>query len=216
MPFGSVNINNRLSMPTLYSKVTTEPLVEPVTLTEAKLHLKVDHTEDDSLITILIQAARETIEQKTNRSLITQTRTMKMDYFPRNYGYGYKQDWAAITLPFGPVSSITSVKYYDEDEVQQTLSSTLYWVDSNSGVPKVVVKDSWPSTYTMPNAVEIIYVAGYGSASSNVPKALKHAMYLIIGHLYENREQAGKIQHELPFGVHELIAPYVLEQSMNY
>jgi uncharacterized phiE125 gp8 family phage protein len=203
-------------MPILYSKVTTEPTVEPVLLAEAKLHLKVDHNDDDLLIDILIQAARETVEQKINRSLITQSRTMKMDYFPRNYGRGYAEDWGAIMLPYGPISSVTTVKYYDEDEVQQTMSASLYWVDSSSGLPKIVVKDSWPSSYEMPNAVEVIYVAGYGASSSYVPKALRHAMYLIIGHLYENREQVGSIMYELPFGVHELIAPYVLEQSMIY
>ena len=99
----------------IYSKVTTEPSVEPATSTEAKLHLKVDHTDDDTLITIIIQAAREIIEQYTHRSLITQSRTIKLDYFPDR----------EILIPHGPLISITSIKYYDEDEAQQTLSSTL-------------------------------------------------------------------------------------------
>ena len=194
-------------MPIIYSKVTSAPSVEPVTSTEAKLHLRVDHTTDDTLIAILIQAARETVEQHTNRSLITQTRTIKMDRFPFS---------DTISLPNAPLSSVTSVKYYDTSEVQQTLSNTLYWVDSTSNIPRIIIKDSWPSIYDMPNAVEIVYITGYGAAGSNVPQPLKQAMLLIIGHLYENREQVGDIKHELPFGADLLIAPYVLEQSMVY
>ena len=198
---------NLSNMPIIYSKVTTEPSIEPITLTEAKVHLKVDHTDEDSLITILIQGSRETIEQRTNRSLITQTRTIKLDYFP----------WSqTICLPDGPLISVTSVKYYDENLTFQTFSSSDYWVDTNSNIPRVIVKDSWPGTYAMPNAVEIIYSAGYGASGSYVPKALKQAMYLIIGHLYENREQVGDIRYDLPFGVDHLISPYVLEQKITY
>lgn len=202
-------------MPTLYSKVTTEPTSEPISLIQAKTHLHVDHDDEDQLISILIQSAREIVEQKTNRSLITQTRTMKLDYFPRYCGQGYYPEWAAIMLPNGPVTSVTSITYYDENEALQTLSSSLYWVDTSSGLPKVVIKNSWPYTYSMPNAVTVVYVAGYGLASS-VPKAITSAMYLIVGHLYENREQVGDIRYELPFGVDHLLAPYVLEQSAVY
>lgn len=194
-------------MPIIYSKVTTAPSAEPVTSTEAKLHLKVDHTTDDTLITILIQAAREAVEQHTNRSLITQTRTIKMDTFPIS---------DTISLPNGPLSSVTSVKYYDTSEVQQTLSSTLYWTDSTSNIPRIVVKTSWPAIYDMPNAVEIVYITGYGASGSSVPQPLKQAILLIIGHLYENREQVGDIKYELPFGASVLMSPYVLEQSVVY
>jgi uncharacterized phiE125 gp8 family phage protein len=68
----------------------------------------------------------------------------------------------------------------------------------------------------MPNAVEVIYSAGYGASSTNVPKAIKQAMYLIIGHLYENREQVGDIRYELPFGCNFLLSTYVLEQNVTY
>lgn len=196
-------------MQIIYSKVTTEPSVEPITSTEAKLHLRVDHTDDDTLITILIQASRETVEQLTNRSLITQSRTIKLDRFPCSN---------TIEIPYGPLISITSVKYYDADNTLQTMSSSLYEVDTFSNVPRLVLADgqSWPSTYVKTNAVEIIYSAGYGAAGSYVPKPLKQAMFLILGHLYEHREQVGESMIELPFGVQTLIAPYVLEQSVVY
>lgn len=203
-------------MPILYSKVTTEPSAEPILIADAKNHLRVDHDDEDLLINILIQSARETVEQRTNRSLITQTRTMKMDYFPLCWGRTYRAQWPAIELPYGPVSSVTSVKYYDESDVEQTYSSSNYWVDISSGIPKIVVKNSWPSTYDKPNAVEVVYVAGYGVSGSSVPSPIRNAMLLLIAHLYEHREQVGEIMHELPFGVHDFIAPYILEQNMKY
>ena len=199
-------------MPIIYSNVTSAPAVEPVTLVEAKLHLRVDHTTDDDLIDILRKAAREIVELHTNRSLITQTRVIKLDNFPY---------FDTIKLTYGPVSSLTSITYDDSDDVNQTLSSGDYWTDFTSGIARVVVKNSWPTTYDKPNAVQITYVAGYGAAGSNIPQALKQAMLLILGHLYENRQQVivsgsptGAL--EIPFGASVLMNTYVLEQSVVY
>lgn len=199
-------------MPILYSKVTTEPAVEPISLTQAKAHLHVDHTDEDDMISFIIQSARENIEQMTNRSLINQTKTLKLHYFP----VSIYNKWGEILLPCGPVSSVTSVYYYNESEANTLLSSSDYWVDTTSNIPKIIIKDSWPATFDMPNAVTITYVAGYGATGSTVPKALMSAMYLMIGHLYENREQVGDIKHELPFGMDYLLAPYILEHPINY
>lgn len=196
-----------------YSKVTVGPLVEPVDIDSiAKLDLKVDSTEEDDLIEILIQAARELVEEKTHSSLITQTRVMKLEYFPRG---------TEMTLPFGPVQSVTSIKYYDLNEDEQTLNSSEYWVDNHSGIARVIVKDTWPATYDRPNAVEVTYVCGYGSSGSSVPAALRKAILLLVGHFYENRQNVivsgsptGVI--EIPFGAEVLIAPYVREQNITY
>jgi uncharacterized phiE125 gp8 family phage protein len=199
-------------MPIQYSKVTVGPAVEPVDADSiAKLDLKVDQVEEDGLIDILIQAARELVEEKTQTSLITQTRVMKLDYFP---------DYC-ITLPFGPVQSVTSITYYDDNEDSQTFSSSNYYVDTDSKIARVIVKDSWPSTYDRPGAVTITYVCGYGLAGSNVPAPLRKAILLLVGHFYENRQNVivsgsptGVI--EIPFGAEVLIAPYVREQNIMY
>ena len=203
-------------MPIIYSRVISEPGTEPISLTEAKSHLRVDHSNEDDLIDILRQAAREMVENHTNRSLITQTREITIDYFPLHLTNG----WGCVPLTHGPVSSVTSVEYYDGDDVEQTLNSSLYWVDTNSGIPKIVVKNSWPSTYDKPNAITITYVAGYGAAS-DVPSPLRQAMLLILGHLYENRQQvivsgSPTAALEIPFGASALMSTYVLEQSVVY
>jgi uncharacterized phiE125 gp8 family phage protein len=199
-------------MPIIYSKVSVEPTVEPITLVEAKLHLRVDHSEEDDIINILRQAAREIVELHTNRSLITQTRVIKLDNFPY---------FDTIKLTYGPVLTLTSITYDDDDDANQTLASSLYWTDLDSNIARIVVKDSWPSTYDKPNAVQITYDAGYGATGADVPAPLKQAMFLILAHLYENRQQVivsgsptGAL--EIPFGASVLMNTYVLEQSVMY
>ena len=196
----------------IYSKVTSDPSIEPITVTEAKLDLKIDTSDDDDLLTIFIQAARESVENRTGRSLITQTRVIKMDYFPMD---------DTILLPNGPIISVTHVKYYDEDDTLQTLSSNDYWVDSDSDIGRIVVETSWPSTYTKPNAVVVTYSAGYGPLKTDVPAPLRKAILLILGHLYENRQAVvvsgsptGVI--EIPMGAEYLMNQYVLEQDITY
>jgi len=199
-------------MPIIYSKVTVQPQSEPISLTEAKLDLRVDSSDENDLIEMYITAAREMIEKRTGRSLITQTRTVKLDYFPL---------MDTIKLPNGAVQSVTSITYYDKDNVVQTFASSGYWVDTDSDICRIVVDNSWPSTYDRPNAVTITYVAGYGSNSTDVPYPLRKAMLFLIGHFYENRQNVivsgsstGAL--ELPMGAEYLISNYVLEQDVFY
>lgn len=197
-------------MPIIYSNVTSEPSVEPITLTEARLDLKVDSTDDNSLIDILRQVSREMVEMRTNRSLITQTRVIKMDYFPDT-----------IYLTHGPVQSVTHVKYYNDSEVLTTVSSSDYWVDTASGIARIIPKDSWPSTYDMPNAVVVTYVCGYGNAGSDIPAPLKKACFMILAHLYENRQSvvmsgSPTAVIEVPMGAEYLMSNYILEQNVTY
>lgn len=200
-------------MPIKYSKTTVGPLVEPVDIDDiAKVDLKVDSTEEDELITILIQAAREYVEDRTQRSLITQTRVMKLDYFPRS---------TELTLPFGPVQTVTTIEYYDSNGDLVPLAAGDYWVDVDSKIARVVIKNSWPSTFDQPNAVVITYECGYGLTGDDVPAPLRKAILLLVGHFYENRQNVivsgsptGVV--EIPFGAEVLLAPYVIEQNLRY
>ena len=200
-----------------YSKVIYAATSDPISLQEAKTHLRVDHDDEDALINILKQAATEMAELHTGRSFVTQTRQMKLDYFPSG----------DICIQNGPLISISGtdtatspntlgITYYDDAEVLQTLSASEYWVDSSSNIARIIFKDSWPSTYDMPNAVIVTYTAGYGDAAS-VPAAIRQAILLILGHLYENRESVSVEQmYEMPFGSKALLGQYVVEQSVIY
>ena len=158
-------------------KVSIAPASEPISLTEAKLYLRVDNSADDALITALITAARETVERYTSRALVTQTITQVLDCFP---GFGFR-------LAVHPVQSITSITYKDSNGDTQTLASSIYMLDNYEMPNAVVLKanQQFPSTYDETNAVTVVYVAG--ESAGNVPKAILQAMYLTIADFYENR-----------------------------
>ena len=117
-----------------------------------------------------------------------------------------------LELPGSPLQSITSIKYYDTDGVQQTWSSSLYDVDivSEPGRVSPSFGEIYPSTRQRFNAVEVEFVAGYGDAGSDIPNAIKHAMFLLIGEMYERREEtiAGTIISTVPFSAKNLLNPY--------
>lgn len=181
-------------------KVYTAPAVEPLSLTEAKLYLKVDHTDDDTLITALIKAARETAEAYTNRSFITTVWDEFLD------------DWADVIYLYGtPVVSITHVKYYNTAGTLTTLASTVYLLDIGSEPARVSLASGqdWPDTDERLGGINIRYSSGYGAASSSVPETIRTAMLLLIAHLYENRQDVvtGTI-NQLPLGSQYLLDKY--------
>jgi uncharacterized phiE125 gp8 family phage protein len=165
----------------------TPPAEEPVTLLEAKGHLRVDHSTDDGLIEIQIAAARQLIEAVTGRALVTQTWRLDLPAFPA--------EPEPIVLPRAPTASLTSVQYLDTNGTLTTLDAANYLLLADSGptagpaqlVPAYGVL--WPATREQPNAVRITFVAGYGLAVA-VPPPLKAAILLHVGDLYANREAA--------------------------
>jgi uncharacterized phiE125 gp8 family phage protein len=156
-------------------------------------------TEDD-LLNSLITAARQYVESFQNRALCTQTWELWLDAFPSK---GYLQ------IPLPPLQSAT-IKYYDVDSVEATFGAGSYFVDIKNEPGWVVLQygETWPSTtLRTANGVCITFVAGYGAAA-DVPKKVKQAMLLLIGHLYENREAvatSGAIPKEVPLAVDALL-----------
>lgn len=186
-------------------KLITAPAAEPVSTSEAKSHLRVDTTADDTYIGTLITVARQNVESHLRRALISQTWEVVLDDFPAG----------VIRLPKPPLASVTSIKYTDDEGNESTYSSANYVVDSDTEPGRVVLKSgqTWPAvTLAAANGVRVRYVAGYGAAGSNVPQAIRQAILLVIGSLYENREDVlvaqGVSIGVLPFGVVALLAPY--------
>lgn len=183
-------------------KITTAPATEPVTETEAKLHCRVDHSTEDAIFTRLIEVARNQCEAISGRAFVTRTYTAMLDRWPES----------VFELPYPPLASITSIKYYDDaGSAAATFNSANYYVDTNSEPGRVALVSGadWPSTTLRDiNGVEIIYTAGYGNAAA-VPNQYKQAMLLLIGHLYENREsvvvQQGVSMAQVPQAVEWLL-----------
>lgn len=161
------------------------PATEPVTLAEAKLHLRVEDDEsvEDSLIAALISAAREYGEHRTERCFLTQTWEDVFDSFPACYG--------RLELGRAPVQDVMSIKYIDASGVEQTLDPARYLVDASLAPVEIAPAPGydWPDTECRrPASVRVRYVAGYGDGADAVPAILRAAIKLRIGELYENRE----------------------------
>jgi len=183
----------------MIDKETTAPASEPVSTANAKAHLRVTHSSDDTYIDSLVVAARKWIEDTRGIQMITATRTLKMGWF------------GDVVIPRAPLASVVHVKYYDEDEVQQTVSSAVYTVDTDStpGEVYLAYDQEWPTdVLDIPKAVEIQYTCGYGSAA-DVPAGLVHAVKLLVGHWYENREDSATVNlSRVPMAAQALVQNY--------
>ncbi len=167
-------------------KATAPPSVEPLTLSEAKLHLKVLTTNEDTLITNMIKAAREEVENYCNISLVEQTIAESFPCFPVAENYN---TLSSLWLSVSPLISIDSISYIDTDGASQGLATTVYDLDDKQQPGKVTLKynQTWPSTAKIENAVTVTYKAGYGNTAADVPNAIKQAMLLIITNWFEKR-----------------------------
>lgn len=169
------------------------PAAEPLTLADAKLHLRVDAdiTEDDGLIAALIVTARQQAEHRTGRALVTQQWRLGLDRFADD----------SLELPLPKLQSVQSVTYLDADGVRQTLAGAEYDVVTDELVGRLLPAfgKTWPDCRIRTGSVQVSYTCGYGAAS-DVPQSIKAWMLLAIGAWYENREAltSGKPVAELP------------------
>lgn len=160
--------------------LVTPPAAEPVTLSEAKLHLRVDLSDDDALITRLIAAARRQVETRRGLALVTQAWRLTLDRFPIRSG--------AIVLPRVPVAEVTSITYVPDESTTTTLAASEYVLEQgpHAASVRLAYGKTWPATIVEAGAVTVEFTAGYGGAA-DVPDDLKAAMLLLVGDLYANR-----------------------------
>jgi uncharacterized phiE125 gp8 family phage protein len=186
--------------------VNVQPGTEPLTVSEVKNWIKVDHSADDTLIESLIKAARLSAENYTGIKLFTQTIVETWDSAPIA-DHTYNQ-FSGISLSTWPVQSISSVQYSDEDGVNQTWSSGNYMVDLNSYPCRISPNfdTSWPTLQFTMKAITVTYIAGYSSVD-NIPDDIKTAMYLMITSWYDNRTDSIK---KMPTASESLLNPYKL------
>ncbi|WP_254513880.1 head-tail connector protein [Anatilimnocola floriformis] len=164
------------------SSLVTPPAAEPLTTDEAKLYCRIesDFTAEDTIIAGIIQSAREYAETFQARQLITATWKLKLHCFHYE-----------IELPRPPLQSVTSITYIDPDGVTQTLSTSVYSVDTDCtpGVIRLKYGQMWPSVRGQNDPpIVVTFIAGYGATSSSVPARTKDGMGIYCDWRYRDRD----------------------------
>ena len=201
-------------------KVTAQPASEPVTVSQAKRHMRVDWDDDDEYIADLISAAREWMEGRVSRAFITQTLqgTFWLPKSPESKLRGLYAElgmeltfWLPRSTP-GTVS-VTTAEIEKDLDVWQTMNVTTdYVVDADNDPVRVWLRASaisyWAPTGALINfmgvyapRVRITYSTGYGATYSAVPYAFRRALLNAVAYAYENREAAGAFPDELLLGL---------------
>jgi uncharacterized phiE125 gp8 family phage protein len=164
--------------------LTTAPVIEPFTVAEAKAQIRSVQNQEDAVILGYIKAARAACETYLFRGLLTQSWTLALSEFV-----------SVIPLPMAtPLASVTSVKYYDTNGVQQTLSNTIYDVDTRSRPGRISLgaSQTWPAVQSLRrlNRIEIQYIVGWTSAAL-IPEDIKQGMRVFIGACDADRDGMG-------------------------
>jgi uncharacterized phiE125 gp8 family phage protein len=184
-------------------RVVTPPSSEPITLAEAKKHLRLEGDEDDDYVGTCILAARQHVEEVCWRGVVTQTREAVLERFP---------DGEAAVLPGGNLQSIDSVTYLDAAGDPRVMEDTEYETDDVSVPGRLVLAHgaAWPATRCQWDAVRVRYVVGWDVA--DVPAPIKQAVLLLVSQMYEHRtpEVMGGTPGKVDFAVDALLAPYRL------
>lgn len=200
-------------------QVITPPTVPAIDRDRLKAFLRIDNTNDDTLLDEFISDAADLLEGETGLTLSPTTFLETRDVFPlvpnviRQINVleipevlhnGLASD--NMQLMMLPVSSVTSVQYYDENGVLQTLDPSIYIVDTNYGRIACQYGQVWPATRPIINAVQITYVAGYADATK-MPRVVRQAMRMLIAHWWEHREACAEMDVKpVPRGFNDICA----------
>ncbi|WP_069445129.1 head-tail connector protein [Methyloceanibacter stevinii] len=182
--------------------LTAAPAAEPISLAEAKAHLRIDTDDEDTLISSLIVAARMLVERSLGLALITQSWSHFLDAVPQR---------GCVALPLGPVQAVSAVNLHGGEGGMSTVDAGSYDIDVLSDPARVVLTALVPSAGLRPfNGFEVSFVAGFGDAAADVPQPIRQALLLLVAHWFERREpvELGPGPQGVPAIAAGLLQPY--------
>jgi uncharacterized phiE125 gp8 family phage protein len=183
-------------------KLITAPAQDPVTVAEMKAYLRVDGNDFDTTIGNLIKAAREAAQDYQNRAFFTQTWELSFDRFP--YIHAGCRYAPGCEIPFPPLQSVQSVKYYDQNGTETTMDLANFIIDKRSEPGRIILKSGlrWPSvTLQEIDSFIVQFTAGYNDVNK-IPNAVKLAYMLFVTHRFENPGS-----EDIPQAFYSLLSP---------
>ena len=172
------------------------PAAPILTAAEVRQWAQIDHTDDDSFLDGLIEAATgylDGMDGVLGRALITQTWRLDLAAFPRG----------PLRLPLRPVQSITSIETVDGEDAATAFDAFRVVGD------EIEATGGWAGTYPRRDAVRVTFVAGYGDTADDVPRPIRAAASMMVRHWYDNRSAVSEgDMREVPMGAWMLLEPY--------
>ncbi|MBF0583302.1 MAG: phage head-tail connector protein [Magnetococcales bacterium] len=190
-------------------KLVCSSTVEPVSLEEAKLHLRVDGNAEDTAIMMMLSSARQSAELLTGRQLMPATGLFVLDCFPSQASQGDN----SIVLPVAPVQSITRIQYADPDGMVQTISSSDYLLlvgEPARIVPRIGL--AWPAAATPIGMIQIEFEAGYAS-EWDIPAPLKTWILMRTASMYAQREGDSRFDIKKVSFLDDLLNPFQVSRT---
>lgn len=182
--------------------LTTPPALEPVSLAEAKAHLRLDGDDEDALVSSLIETARIHVERTLGLALLTQGWSLLLDRWP---------DAPVLKFPLGPVQAVSAVEVAHADGGTQAFAPEHYFLDTASIPARLALTGSqpWPVPGRRMAGIGIAFTAGFGDGAGDVPRPIRQALLLLVAHWFENREPVSlSAAVEVPATAAALLAPY--------
>ncbi len=183
--------------------LTSGPVLEPITVSEAKAHLRLDGSAEDILIGSLIVTSRLHVEAALGLALITQGWRLTLDRWPEGR--------EPVRFPLRPIASVTSVTVFAADGTPTLVPSEHYLLDGHALSPRLIPHgNGWPQPGRAANGIEIEFEAGTADAAEDVPGPIRHAILLLVAHWYEHRDplEIGQAAAAIPAAVSDLLKPY--------
>jgi uncharacterized phiE125 gp8 family phage protein len=182
------------------SILLTGPVIEPWSVAEAKSFLRAENDNDDTVIASLIAAARSHVEAMTRCALIAQTWRFVLDQWPRD---------GRVKLGRGPLRSLVAARVYDSAGSAAAIDVETFVIDKASGV---IAPSAWalPAPGRASAGIEFDVEIGFGTAATDVPDVLRHAVRTLVAHWYENRGliAIGQSVAMMPASVSAMITSY--------
>jgi hypothetical protein len=205
--------------------IVTGESVDVVTTAQIKSNLRIASSDSthDTQIEICRDASISVAKEYLQKSLMNRTLKLSLDNIPFadsilpdkegiTTGPFLEYRQRSVNLPFSPLVSVSSVKTFDDSDNATTMASSRYYVDTSSEYGRVILRtgETWDDMLRVGNAIEITYVAGYGTITTSVPAGIRQGIIVLASHYFENPEMVIKGQNTsvIPTLVDSLWKPF--------